>query len=126
MEILFRGKTEDGKWVYGLPSYTVLSGGKIDAIETYLPGCTMWTLVIPETIAPFIGVTDSTGKKMFRDDRCSIYTDGKDVETVCMYSEHHTSYYLQAVNNGEGGPFSPCYTYCGAKAVRVVGTIHDK
>lgn len=57
-EILFRGKTEDGKWVYGLPDYGDFQG-TINVIKEFKDGCIKLYKVIPETIAPFISADRS-------------------------------------------------------------------
>lgn len=123
MEILFRGKTEGGKWVYGLPDYGDFNG-TINVIKEFKDGCIQLYKVIPETIAPFVGVTDNKSIKIFRDDICSITTDKGQVRTVCEYRTQHTGYHLRAVDN-QDGPYSVSYTYLGGKAVAFIGTIHD-
>jgi hypothetical protein len=120
-EILFRGKTEDGKWVYGLPDYGDFEG-TINVIKEFKDGVIKSYKVISETVAPYVGVTDNTGQRIFRDDRCTIATAiGSSIETVCKesleggYLLYTKEDYAHSVN----------HTYCGAKSVKVVGTIHD-
>lgn len=122
MEILFRGKTEDGEWVYGLPDYGNFQG-IINVIKEFNGGYIKLYKVIPETIAPFVGVTDNRGIKIFRDDICTITTDKGLVRTVCEYRTQHTGYHLRADN--QDGPYSVSYTYLGGKAVSIIGTIYD-
>ena len=65
-EILFRGKTEDGEWVYGSPifqdGYVLIRFWNSEEFEfeEYL--------VIPETISEFTSLTDKNGKKIFEGD----------------------------------------------------------
>lgn len=119
-EILFRGKTEGGKWVYGLPDYGNFQG-TINIIKEFKQGTLQSYKVIPETIAPYVGVTDNTGQRIFRDSICFIERDNGKISTVCKYYPD-TGYMLWAETSG---PYSVAYTYCGGKAVKVVGTIHD-
>ena len=67
-EILFRGKTEQGEWVYGyyfksntgktyILTYADDAGGKLTRI--------LWNEVIPSTIGQYTGLTDKNGTKIF-------------------------------------------------------------
>lgn len=71
-EILFRGKGNHyGKWVEGFYTPISTGHGMKDAIITGTDrNCSIPTLVIPETIGQYTGVTDKNGKKIFDDEGC--------------------------------------------------------
>ena len=65
-EVEFRGKTKDGEWVYGVPTYDGASGEKIiiNGIDGY--DCP-FDIINPETICQYIGLKDKKGEKDFRE-----------------------------------------------------------
>lgn len=72
-EILYRGKTETGRWIYGLPILLHKKSPEGDIV------CTDWGIqtfsgsykVFPESIGQFTGVLDIHRKRVFEHDLVS-------------------------------------------------------
>lgn len=127
-EILFRGKTEDGKWEYGYPYeiYRNCHTRKVIAQPPDAFGKGKYTEIIDETLSQFTGVIDVNGKKVFEGDIVKFALDDEiEGETVIdyasiKYNSEHLRFYLDWVEFFE----TPLIPEDG-KELEVVGNIYD-
>lgn len=118
-EILFRGKSPKGHWIYGMPSYDlnyIFNDSNYDSYEQFE--------VIPETIGQFTGLNDKNGVKIFERDKIrGISNNPFSIRQCREYAviwgiDHwhieYTHFTLQELFN-----------YCNNN-IEIIGNIHDK
>lgn len=117
-DIKFRGKTQDGKWVYG---DLIHSGTDTIAIlEHDTPCFELVTDVVPDTIGQFTGLHDKNGKEIYEGDVIKIYDN---VAGCVRYNAKYWRYEVAApkepIDNERipSGKPSECW--------EIIGNIHD-
>lgn len=123
-EILFRGKTYDGEWVYGGYHYEhgfakVNEKHYITVYETF--GAFSYNAFVevePETVGQFTGLLDKNGNKIFEGD--ILKTFYIDELGYVNYNDENTSFEICFKNHSEIlGLLN--YSY----ELNIVGNIHD-
>ena len=117
-EILFRGKTKEGKWVFGdLVQYK--SGlVYIQSQEDNSSG-----FVKPETVGQFTGLTDKNGQKIFENDiviNDYYFKKDKTKNSIIKYGEWNCD-----CCNGVFGWTCDGYGDFRDEDVAIIGNIHD-
>ena len=119
-EILFRGKTKDGRWVYGDLWNRPYAQNTICIVsftkDTGIPG---EAEVIPETVGQYTGLNDKNGVKIFEGD---ILKDS--LGWVCLVKWDDSNGRFLGYHKKPRGDTYVCYV--GREpAQEIIGNIHD-
>ena len=120
-EILFRGKTEKGEWVYGDLLHPDNCGNGY-SIEDFTKEKNNCFDVIPSTIGQYTGLTDKNGKRIFEGD--IVVVDLVHFPTqkgVVTYTKDFFGLDIKDVT-----PVQHCIDYAIRNGqVEIIGNIHD-
>lgn len=120
-EILFRGKRVDNnEWVYGFLSKSRGNNHFLSlCIDHEENGVMLSSIVEPETIGQYTGLTDKNGKKIFEGDIVS--TSKEDERGVVRCEDSDAAYVIGCDDNIDLSFLENLW----GRDVEVIGNIHD-
>lgn len=114
-EILFRGKTHKGEWVYGNYAFTDNDGKQHFIFQNKA----LEYKVIPETVGQYTGIDDNNGRKIFDGDIVKmLYKDDLAEVGPIKWSDVGLRYKFASLDGTS-------YSFDCTASLVVIGNIHD-
>ncbi len=146
-EILFRGKTQKGEWVYGYyvpygiephqceaqeyfhckELHTIIScvpmGGMYDMPHLDLT----FNLVLPETVGQYIGLKDVEGNKIFEGDIVWVVDPNHKYHKIVRWSKVYGAWVIDDIKKELYFSYTEFASQCARKIrkAKIIDTIHD-